>query len=144
MMTSSNGTFSALLDLYAGKSPVTSEFPAQRPVTRSFDVFFDLRLTKRLSKQSWGWWFETLSRPLLRHCSVPRYLITAPGTISTTLFLLCFGPCYVIINTEAISIICSNVMYSKMIESYIYIYIYVCIYVIYISILSKTVGKITP
>ena len=26
----------------------------QRPVTRSFDVFFDLRLNKRLSKQSWG------------------------------------------------------------------------------------------
>ena len=34
------------------------EFPAQRPVTLSFDVFFDLSLNKRLSKQSWGWWFE--------------------------------------------------------------------------------------
>ena len=31
------------------------EFPTQRPVTRSFDVFFDLRLNKRLSKQPWGW-----------------------------------------------------------------------------------------
>ena len=31
----------------------------QRPVTQSFDVFFGLRLNKRLSKQSWGWWFET-------------------------------------------------------------------------------------
>ena len=31
------------------------EFPAQRPLTRSFDVFFDLHLNKRLSKQSWGW-----------------------------------------------------------------------------------------
>ena len=41
--------------------------PAQRPVTRSFDVFFDLCLNKRLSKQSWGWWFETPSRPLWRH-----------------------------------------------------------------------------
>ena len=41
------------------------EFPAQRPVTRSFDVFFDLRLKKRLSKQ---WWLETPSRPLWRHC----------------------------------------------------------------------------
>ena len=37
-------TFSALLDLCAGNSPVTGEFPAQRPVMRSFDVFFDLRL----------------------------------------------------------------------------------------------------
>ena len=43
---------SALLALYAGNSPVTGEFPAQRPVTRSFCVFFDLRLNKRLSKQS--------------------------------------------------------------------------------------------
>ena len=60
-------TFSALLALFVGNSPVTSEFPSQRPVTRSFDVFFDLRLNKRLSKQSWGWWFETPSRPLWRH-----------------------------------------------------------------------------
>ena len=49
---------------------VPGEFPAQRPVTRSFDVFFDLRLNKRLSKQSWGWWFETPSCPLWRHCNV--------------------------------------------------------------------------
>ena len=47
-------TFSALLALCAGNSPVTGEFPSQRPVTRSFDVFFDLRLNKRLSKQPWG------------------------------------------------------------------------------------------
>ena len=62
-------TFSALLALCAGNSPVTDEFPLQRPLTRSFDVFFDLRLSKRLSKHSWDWWFETLSRPLLRHCN---------------------------------------------------------------------------
>ena len=60
-------TFSALLAICAGNSPVSGEFPAQRPVTRSFDVFFDLRPNKRLSKQWWGWWFETLSRPLWRH-----------------------------------------------------------------------------
>ena len=60
-------TFSALLVLCAGNSPVPGEFPAQRPVTRSFDVFFDLRPNKRLSKQWWGWWFETLSSPLWRH-----------------------------------------------------------------------------
>ena len=48
MMTSSNGNIFR-------HSPVTGEFPAQRPVTRSFDVFLDLRLNKRLSKQSWGW-----------------------------------------------------------------------------------------
>ena len=60
-------TFSALLVLCVGNSPVTGEFPSQRPVTRSFDVFFDPRLNKRLIKQSWGWWFETASRPLWRH-----------------------------------------------------------------------------
>ena len=63
-------TFSTLLALCAGNSPVTSEFPAQRPATRSLDVFSDLRLNKRLSKQSWGWWFETLSSSLWRHCNV--------------------------------------------------------------------------
>ena len=60
-------TFSALLTICTGNSPVPSEFPAQRPVTRSFDIFSDLRLNKRLSKQWWGWWFEALSRPLWRH-----------------------------------------------------------------------------
>ena len=60
-------TFSGLLAICAGNSPVPGEFSAQRPVTQSFDVFFDLRLKKRLSKQSWGWWFEALSRPLWRH-----------------------------------------------------------------------------
>ena len=63
-------TFAALLALCAGNSPVTGEFPSQRPVTRSFDVFFDLCLNKRLSKQSWGGWFETPSCPLWRHSNV--------------------------------------------------------------------------
>ena len=43
-------TFFALLAIFAGNSPVPDEFPAQRPVTLSFDVFFDLRLNKPLSK----------------------------------------------------------------------------------------------
>ena len=60
-------TFSVSLALCAGNSPVTGEFPAQRPVTRSFDVFLDRRLNRRLSKQSKGWWFETPLCPLWRH-----------------------------------------------------------------------------
>ena len=49
-MTSSNeNNFRA-----TGSSSVTGEFSLQRSVTRSFDVFFDLCLNKRLSKQSWG------------------------------------------------------------------------------------------
>ena len=63
-------TFPALLAICAGNSPVPGEIPAQRPAMRSFDVFFDLRLNKWLSKQSWDWWFETLSRPLWRHRNV--------------------------------------------------------------------------
>ena len=70
MMTSSNGNvFRVTGPFCAGNSPVPGEFPAQRPVTRSFDVFFDLRPDKRLSKHWWGWWFETPSRPLWRHCN---------------------------------------------------------------------------
>ena len=68
-------TFSVVLAIYAGNSPVPGEFPAQRLVTRSFHVCFDLRLNKRLNKQSWGWLFETLSRPLWRHCNVLLQLI---------------------------------------------------------------------
>ena len=60
-------TFSTLLAICAGNSPVSGDFPATRPVTRSFDIFFDLRLNKRLSKLWWGWWFESPSCPLWRH-----------------------------------------------------------------------------
>ena len=66
-------TFSALLATCARNSPVIGEFTAQRLVTRSFDVFVDLRLNNRLSKQWWGWWFVTQSRPLLRHCNVTPF-----------------------------------------------------------------------
>ena len=61
------GTFSTLLALCVGNSPVTGEFPAQRPVTRSFDVFFDLHLNKQLSKQLKHWWFEMPLCLLWRH-----------------------------------------------------------------------------
>ena len=69
MMTSSNGNIFRVTGPLWGNSPVIGEFPSQRPVTRSFDVFFDLRLNKRLSKQSWDWWFETPSGSLWRHCN---------------------------------------------------------------------------
>ena len=69
MMTSSNG------NIFRVTGHLCGEFPAQRPVTRSFDVFFDLRLNKWLSKQPWGWWFETPSHPLWRHCNGDQKLI---------------------------------------------------------------------
>ena len=61
MMTSSNGNIFRVTGPLCGEFTGPGEFPTQRPVTRSFDVFFHLRLNKRLSKQPWGWWFETLS-----------------------------------------------------------------------------------
>ena len=74
-------TFSALLTICAENSPVPGEFIAQRPVARSFDVIFDLRLNKRLSKQWWGWWFETLSHPLWRHRNIsPQILVHVYAT----------------------------------------------------------------
>ena len=70
-------TFSVLLPFCAGNSPIPGEFPTQRPLTWSFDVFFDLRPDKRLSKQPWCWWFETPPWSLWRHYNVivlrPKY-----------------------------------------------------------------------
>ena len=69
MMTSSNGNIFRVTGPLCGEFTGPGEFPAQRPVTRSFDVFFDLRPNKRLSKQPWGWWFETSSWSLWRQCN---------------------------------------------------------------------------
>ena len=70
MMTSSNGNIFRVTGPLCGEFTGPGEFPTQRPVTRSFDVFFDLRLNKRLSKQPWGWWFETPSWSLWRQRNV--------------------------------------------------------------------------
>ena len=61
MMTSSNG------NIFRVTGHLCGEFPTQRPVTRNFDVYFDLSPNKRLSKHSWCWWSETPSGSLWRH-----------------------------------------------------------------------------
>ena len=86
MMTSSNG------NIFHVTGPLcrefTGEFPSQRPVTRSFGVFFHLCLNKRLSKQSWGWWFEMPPRSLWRNCNVLcRCLVYKPHHSNPTLQL---------------------------------------------------------
>ena len=68
-MMSSNENIFRVTGPLCRKFTGPGEFPAQRPVTWSFDVFFDLRLNKRLSKQPWGWWFETPSWSLWRQLS---------------------------------------------------------------------------
>ena len=74
MITSSNGNILRVTVLscgeFTGLQWIPIQFPSKRPVTRCFDVFFDLLLNKRLSKQSRGWWFDTLSRSLWHHCNV--------------------------------------------------------------------------
>ena len=72
-MTLSNGNIFLLTGPLCGEFTGPGEFPTQRPVTRSFDVFFDLRLNKPLIKQPRGWWFETLSWSLWCHCNVMSY-----------------------------------------------------------------------
>ena len=87
MMTSSNGNIFRITGPLCGEFTGPGEFPTQRSVTRSFDVFFDLRLNKRLSKQPWGWWYETPSWSLWRQCN---------GVIKeaiTFLYYCITGPC---------------------------------------------------
>ena len=70
IMTSSNGNIFRVTGPLCGEFTGPGEFPTQRPVTRSFDVFFHLRLNKQLSKQPRGWWFETPPKSLWRHSNV--------------------------------------------------------------------------
>ena len=85
-------TFSALLSLCAGNSPVTTEFPAQKPVMQSFVVLFDLRLNKLLSELSRGPWLETPSRPWWRHCIGNCLFIPKIATCSVfTAIRYCFA-----------------------------------------------------
>ena len=81
MMTSSNGNIFRVTGPLDGEFTGHGEFPAQRPVTQNFDVFFDLRLNKRLSKQPWGWWLETPSWSLWRHCNVTNGIQTVSSFI---------------------------------------------------------------
>ena len=64
---------------------VTGEFPSQRPVTWSFDDFFDLCLNKQLNKQLRHWWFEMPSCPLWRHCNALVMSLVSDGQINQEL-----------------------------------------------------------
>ena len=79
MMTSWNGNIFGITGPFCvGNSLVTSEFPSQRPVTQSFDIFFEKmaeQMNKWLSKQSKRWWFEMPSHSLWRHCNVMKTLV---------------------------------------------------------------------
>ena len=100
-------TFFASLAICAGNSPVSGEFPAQRPVTRSFDVFFELRLNERLSKQSWGWWSETPSCPLWRHSDA--------SLIFHNQYLISLTHCYLML-TNGIEIFALSLVRGPMLQ----------------------------
>ena len=85
-------TFSALLAICAGNSPAPGEFPAQRPVTRSFHVFFYLRSNNRLSKQWRGWWFEKQSSPLWRHRN--DWMWSSQGVVIGEKVVIMPSPCF--------------------------------------------------
>ena len=102
MMTSSNG------NIFRVTGPLYGEFTGHRWIPRtqassaSFDIFFDLRLNKPLIKQSWGWWFETPSCSLWRHCngnvcSSPIFL-EENVMILSSIHVKCVSKCLIVIN----------------------------------------------
>ena len=68
MMMSPNGTIFRVTGHLCGEFTEHRWIPHIKASVAELCVFFDLRLNKRLSKQSWGWWFETLLRPFWHHC----------------------------------------------------------------------------
>ena len=91
MMTSSNGNIFRVTGHLSEEFTGPRWIPAQRPVTQSFDVFFDLCLKNRLSKQSWGWWFEMLSRSLWRHRNVTGKNASVQLMCTVYIILRCIG-----------------------------------------------------
>ena len=69
MMTSSNENFSRVTGHLRGEFTGDRWIPRKASDAELWSFFFDLRLNERLSKQSWGWWFETPSRSLWRYCN---------------------------------------------------------------------------
>ena len=79
-------TFTGLLAFCEGNSPATGEFPSQRPVTRSNDGFFDLRLDKQLNEQSRRRRLETPSHPLWRHGNDSKWSAVHAGGLYNHVF----------------------------------------------------------
>ena len=98
------------------RSPVNS--PHKWPVTRSFDVFFYLSLNKRFCKQSWGWWFETLSRSFWRHCNEGRHIREHAGCRFSIAMLSCLRLPYML--SILISYLYSNIGSYKLGTKYGY------------------------
>ena len=84
-MTSSNGNIFRVTGHLCGEFTGPRWIPRTKASDASFDVFFDPRLIKQLSKHSRGWWFETLPRPLWRHSNANLWgiiIITKNNTLT--------------------------------------------------------------
>ena len=116
-------TFSTSLALCAGNSPLAGEKGQWRG-----SCFLDLRLNKRLSKQSWVWWFETPLRSLWCHRNVYNAYIrwhyyqwyinndTDQGRITFSVFVLfCFLFCF----RDSGQSILGNINFEKYIGSWV-------------------------
>ena len=119
-------TIFALLALFTGNSPITGEFPSERPVTRSFDVSFDLRLNKRLSKQPRCRWFETPPRPLWRQCNISTFSQYDQQRVSIASFILFYILLFILSCLSwfifLLSMICTRSLFTKKTPSYMYRY----------------------
>ena len=94
-MTSSNGNIFRVTGLLCEEFTGDRWIPAQRPVTRSFDVFFDLRLNQQMSKRWRRRWFETPSRSLWRHCNENTVMIVFCKTFTShTYAMMCEHCCH--------------------------------------------------
>ena len=91
VMTSWNGRIFRVAGLLRGEFTGRRwiPYPAQWQVTRSFDVFFDLHLNKRFSKQSRGWWFETHLRSLWYHCNGEQFPRNVQDSNHENMFAIC-------------------------------------------------------
>ena len=92
MMTSSNGNIFRVTGPLCGEFTGHRSIPLTKAMTRSFYVFFDLRLNTQLSKQSRRRRFDTLSRSLWRHCNIMCYTgyeYIYSASLKSSDFILC-------------------------------------------------------
>ena len=99
-MTSSHGSIFRVNGPLWGESTGHRWSPSQRPMGQSFDIFFDLRLNKQLSKQLMRRWFGAPSRSLWHHGNMNTFICIPKGRWPYT--LVDCRPYYVIASTLVI------------------------------------------
>ena len=124
MMTASNGNFFRFTGPLCGNSPVTGEFPSQRSVMQSFDVFFDLDLNKRSSKQSRRRWSEMPSLSSWRYCN-SVCSVRRCGLTTCVLYVSSFLDLYVWYSETRVFLV-FTFNYTQFTYTYMHIYVLLC------------------